>query len=271
MSDKKISDLTAVTIADADSVPIVQNNISRRTLFSTIRNIIQRFSGITEKTTIADNDIYLTNDSADSNNQKKVKHSTVKSNIQNINALDTKATPVTADLLLINDSADSNNPKKITVGTLPAAEGGYAFVGDTAGSAQVTLATKATTISSTKDENTEFKVKKPCMVYMTFVVSATGNSSSGSLEISQNGDWRVYGTGTNAASNSGTTTTAMWGCRIYQTAAATYVIYGISLQPGKYRVRNIGTFSGSSYNLTTTIIATGVSDGALTTASILES
>lgn len=75
-------------------------------------------SGLDEKTTIADNDTLLMNDSAASFVAKKVKHSTIKADIQNFNALVEKTTPVGNDLVAINDSAASYVPKKLTMTNL---------------------------------------------------------------------------------------------------------------------------------------------------------
>lgn len=252
MANKKISEFTtASSLNDADLVPIVQSGVTKKTLFSTIKNLIQRFSAITEKTSIADNDIYLTNDSADSNNQKKVKHSTIKSNIQNINALTLKASPGVNDLLILNDVADSNNPKKMTIGTLPAAAGVYAFEGDTAGSAVVTLATAER--SGTGSITTDIKIKKPVVV-MVKGVSGTQTGApnlTATISVYQNGGFRLI---------PNTTLTIV-------AQSTTAYTYAIPLNPGSYRLTLTLT------NLLTSqayIVATGVWDGALSTASILE-
>jgi hypothetical protein len=275
MANKKISQLTtASTIADADAMAIVQSNQTKKTLFSVIAETIRKISGLTEKATVTGNDIFLLNDSAASDAPKKVKYTTIKSDIQNINALTDKASPTTSDLLIINDAAAGNAPKKIEIGNLPAAAGVYEFEGDTAGSVKVTLATKQATQAfpgTSAAAYTEFKVKKPVEVYFQVVFGANANANAnGFLQVYQNGDWRTVFINLNAAA-AGTSNTFIQGFKINGVAATTSAIYGATLNPGKYRVGAVAATAGAATTTDTTVVATGVWDGELTTGSILES
>jgi hypothetical protein len=96
-------------------------------------NVAAEISAIAEKATPVSADLLLIEDSADSNNKKRVQvgnlpggsgtdadaiHDNVAAEISAITA---KATPTTSDYLVIEDAADSNNKKSITLGDLPAA------------------------------------------------------------------------------------------------------------------------------------------------------
>lgn len=97
-------------------------------------NVAGEINAVSEKGSPVSGDLLLIEDSADSNNKKKVQvgnlpglgsdddaiHDNVASEIS---AISEKGTPVSADLLLIEDSADSNNKKKIQIGNLPGGGG----------------------------------------------------------------------------------------------------------------------------------------------------
>ena len=93
-------------------------------------NVAGEIDAITAKGTPVGADQLLIEDSADSNNKKKIAISSldlpgqdstaIHDNVAGeINAVTEKATPVAADLILVEDSADSNNKKKVQVGNLP--------------------------------------------------------------------------------------------------------------------------------------------------------
>jgi hypothetical protein len=232
----------------------------------------KRISEFTEVFDFENNDEYPIIRSA---TNKKVKGGVIKDEIvetaQDFSLLGSKVGIKSTDTLIINDVDDGGAPKEIEVSELTALSESYAFVGDTAGSTEVELATKATTVDGSKTETTEFKVKKPIEVYVSITFSINSNGSGyGALEVSQNGDWRAVGQSFNSAATSGTTNVLSKGCQLHGGTTTTYNIYGITLNPGKYRVRNTGVFTGSSHTITTTVKATGVWAGELTTASILE-
>ena len=93
-------------------------------------NVASEISAVTEKATPVSGDLLLIEDSADSNNKKRVQvgnlptgsdADAIHDNIAaEINAITEKTTPVSGDLVLIEDSADSNNKKKVQLGNLPA-------------------------------------------------------------------------------------------------------------------------------------------------------
>jgi hypothetical protein len=97
-------------------------------------NVAAEISAVTLKATPVSGDLLLIEDSADSNNKKRVTIGTlptgsdadaIHDNVAGeINAISEKATPVSADLLIIEDSADSNNKKKVQIGNLPGGSGG---------------------------------------------------------------------------------------------------------------------------------------------------
>lgn len=99
-------------------------------------NVAAEINAVTEKGVPVSADLILIEDSADSNNKKKIQIGNLPSgggadadaihdNIAaEISAITEKTTPVSADLLIIEDSADSNNKKKVQVGNLPGGGGG---------------------------------------------------------------------------------------------------------------------------------------------------
>ncbi len=117
----------------------------------------------------------------------------------------------------------------------------YEFEGDTAGSSVVTLGTVNMNGSGTN--TTDLKITKPIMAY-AFHNFATG-TISGALQILQNGGYRTIAS--------------------YSTSDVT--TYNLTLNPGKYRLTLTGTGFGQA---DLTLYATGVSNGELTTLSILE-
>jgi hypothetical protein len=97
-------------------------------------NVAGEIAALTAKATPVSGDLLLIEDSADSNNKKKVTISTLpvtdtgaihKATAAEISALTEKTTPVSGDHLLIEDSADSNNKKRVQVGNLPAGTPDY--------------------------------------------------------------------------------------------------------------------------------------------------
>lgn len=94
-------------------------------------NVAGEIDAVTEKGTPVSADLILIEDSADSNNKKKVQignlpagsgtdNDAIHDNVAGeIAAITEKGTPVSADLLIIEDSADSNNKKKVQIGNLP--------------------------------------------------------------------------------------------------------------------------------------------------------
>ena len=106
-------------------------------------NIAGEIDAVAEKVAPIAADILVIEDSADSNNKKKVQegnlpvasHTHTESEISDLDHIDAdaihdnvageidsvslKAAPVPGDQLLIEDSADVNNKKKVTVGSLP--------------------------------------------------------------------------------------------------------------------------------------------------------
>lgn len=97
------------------------------------KNIAAEISTVTEKGTPIDADLILIEDSADSNNKKRIQignitltdSDAIHDNIASeISAITEKATPISADLLIIEDSADSNNKKRVQIGNLPGGSGG---------------------------------------------------------------------------------------------------------------------------------------------------
>ncbi len=119
----------AASISDFDTE--VSNNSD---VASAIKdNVAGEINAITEKATPVSADLILIEDSADSNNKKKVQignlpggggggtdADAIHDNVAGeISAITEKTTPVSADLLIIEDSADSNNKKKVQVGNLP--------------------------------------------------------------------------------------------------------------------------------------------------------
>jgi hypothetical protein len=142
----------------------------------------------------------------------------------------------------------------MTIGTLPAAAGTYAFEGDTAGSAVVVLA-DVDPAGASADEEVIIKIKKPVSC---FVKQITGTVTGGSpstvtrLSIFQNGDYRVFTPDVVISVATATTTT---------------YFYRVTLNPGKYKFRidQSNMIDGESQ-----LYASGVWDGELSTASILE-
>jgi hypothetical protein len=99
-------------------------------------NVAGEISAVTEKATPVSADVLLIEDSADSNNKKRVQVGNLPGGgagsdttaihddtAGEISAITEKATPVSADLILIEDSADSNNKKRVQVGNLPSSSG----------------------------------------------------------------------------------------------------------------------------------------------------
>ena len=101
-------------------------------------NVAAEISVVTEKGSPVSADLLLIEDSADSNNKKRIQignmpgfggtdadaiHDNVAAEISLITE---KVTPVSADLIIIEDSADSNNKKRVQVGNLPGG-GGSSF------------------------------------------------------------------------------------------------------------------------------------------------
>lgn len=96
-------------------------------------NVAGEINSITEKVTPVSADLILIEDSADSNNKKKIQIGNLPSSggggtdadaihdnvAGEISAITEKAAPVSADLLVIEDSADSNNKKRVQIGNLP--------------------------------------------------------------------------------------------------------------------------------------------------------
>lgn len=91
-------------------------------------NAAGEINGITEKSSPVSADIVIIEDSADSNNKKKVQIGNIEGTdadaihdnvASEISAISEKASPVSGDLILIEDSADSNNKKKIQIGNIP--------------------------------------------------------------------------------------------------------------------------------------------------------
>lgn len=96
-------------------------------------NVANEISVITEKLNPVDNDVLLIEDSADSNNKKRISignlpgggggtgtdEDAIHDNVANeINAITTKSVINTDDIVLIEDSEDSFNKKKVTAGQL---------------------------------------------------------------------------------------------------------------------------------------------------------
>lgn len=95
-------------------------------------NVAGEINALTEKTTPISGDLLIIEDSADSNNKKKVQAGNIPASDANaihdnvaseISALTEKTTPISGDLLVIEDSADSNNKKKLQVGNLASVSG----------------------------------------------------------------------------------------------------------------------------------------------------
>jgi hypothetical protein len=96
-------------------------------------NVAAEISAVSLKATPVSGDLLLIEDSADSNNKKRVTIGTlptgsdadaIHDNVASeISAIAAKATPTTSDYLLIEDAADSNNKKSITIGDLPSGGG----------------------------------------------------------------------------------------------------------------------------------------------------
>ena len=93
-------------------------------------NVASEISGITEKTSLAADDLFLIEDSAASNVKKKVKKSNITSSDSNaihdnvsgeISAITEKVSPADADLVIIEDSAASNVKKKVQIGNIGSA------------------------------------------------------------------------------------------------------------------------------------------------------
>ena len=108
-------------------------------------NTASEISVITEKATPISADLLVIEDSADSNNKKRVQvgnlpggsgtdndaiHDNVSAEISVITA---KATPTTADFLLIEDAAATNAKKRITIGDLPGGGSSLLSVADASG------------------------------------------------------------------------------------------------------------------------------------------
>lgn len=98
-------------------------------------NVAAEISAVTEKASPVSADLLLIEDSADSNNKKRVQvgnlpggtdanaiHKNVAAEISTVTE---KASPISADLLLIEDSADSNNKKRVQLGNLPFTATGF--------------------------------------------------------------------------------------------------------------------------------------------------
>jgi len=138
-------------------------------------NVASEISAVTEKATPVSGDLLLIEDSADSNNKKRVQvgnlptgsdadaiHDNVASEIS---AVTEKATPVSGDLLLIEDSADSNNKKRVQVGNLPTGSDADAIHDNIA--AEINAITEKTTpvsgdlvlIEDSADSNNKKKVQ----------------------------------------------------------------------------------------------------------------
>ena len=95
-------------------------------------NVAGEIDAITEKTSPVSADIFLIEDSEDSNNKKKVQignitaggmdSDAIHDNVAGeIAAITSKAAPVDGDILLIEDSEDSNNKKSTTVANIKTA------------------------------------------------------------------------------------------------------------------------------------------------------
>ena len=91
-------------------------------------NVAGEINAITEKATPVGADLVLIEDSADSNNKKKVQISNIPATDDDaihdnvageIMAITEKVSPVGADVVLIEDSADSNNKKRVQITNLP--------------------------------------------------------------------------------------------------------------------------------------------------------
>lgn len=110
-------------------------------------NVAGEIAAVTEKGSPVSGDLLLIEDSADSNNKKRVQvgnlptgsdDDAIHDNVAGeINAITEKASPVNADLVIIEDSADSNNKKKVQVGNLPTAGGGESNTASNVGTAGV--------------------------------------------------------------------------------------------------------------------------------------
>ncbi|MFB3105558.1 MAG: hypothetical protein ACE1ZA_11650 [Pseudomonadales bacterium] len=100
-------------------------------------NVSAEISAITEKVTPVSADLLVIEDSADSNNKKRVQvgnlpgggadADAIHDNVAaEISAIAEKTTPVSADLIIIEDSAASNAKKRVQIGNLPGG-GGSSF------------------------------------------------------------------------------------------------------------------------------------------------
>ena len=95
-------------------------------------NVASEISAVTEKVTPISADLLIIEDSADSNNKKKIQIGNLPSSgggdadaihdnvAGEIDAITLKGTPTGSDKLLIEDAADSNNKKSIAISSLPA-------------------------------------------------------------------------------------------------------------------------------------------------------
>jgi hypothetical protein len=100
-------------------------------------NVAAEISAVTLKATPVTGDILLIEDSADSNNKKRVTIGTlptgsdadaIHDNVAaEISAITEKTTPISADLIIIEDSADSNSKKRVQIGNLPGGSGSSTF------------------------------------------------------------------------------------------------------------------------------------------------
>ncbi len=149
--DDTASEISAITLK---GVPVVGDiiliedsaaaNVKKRITIGTLPtgsdanaihdNVASEISAITTKGVPVAADFLLIEDSADSNNKKKVTIGTLPTGLDadaihdnvagEINAISVKGTPVNGDLVVIEDSADSFNKKKATLSSLPGGGGG---------------------------------------------------------------------------------------------------------------------------------------------------
>ncbi len=118
--------------ADTNNKKMVQvGNLPAGTDANAIHdNVAAEISVVTEKATPVSADLLIIEDSADSNNKKRVQIGNLPASggtdtdavhvnvAAEISAIAEKVTPVSADLLIIEDSADTNNKKKLQIGNL---------------------------------------------------------------------------------------------------------------------------------------------------------
>lgn len=136
MQSKKISNVTDPASAqDAATKAYADGKISKTTA--------AEISAMTEKTTLADGDHFLIEDSAASNAKKRVQKSNVasdkisKTTAAEISAMTEKTTLADADLFLIEDSAAGNAKKKVQKSNF-APKSGELFISNTSFSGAAT-------------------------------------------------------------------------------------------------------------------------------------